>query len=248
MFWAITPEPDAECPFGFGIARSTAAHPVGVTIAGRASGAADEVWVNETTAATFGLQVGSGLRLRTVKAADTADWLAGDGCAPVDGPEIPARVTSIVRSFEDVTDTAEVLLRGRPRVLRPLRRRGRRLCLHGPGPGRSRSGRRGPHGSRGVVRPVRIRVAARRGRRRTGRRDHRAGGRCPAHRRARRVDRRPAGGHPGDRPAGSRDRRRQPLSLGARHDATADRRQEPRWPSCRRSSPAHSSPWPVQPR
>ena len=48
MFWAITPEPDAECPFGFGIARSTAAHPVGVTIAGRASGAADEVWVNET--------------------------------------------------------------------------------------------------------------------------------------------------------------------------------------------------------
>ena len=34
MFWAITPEPDAECSFGFGIARSTVAHPVGVTVAG----------------------------------------------------------------------------------------------------------------------------------------------------------------------------------------------------------------------
>ena len=57
-----------------------------------------------------------------------------------------------------------------------------------------------------------------------GRRDHRAGGRRPAHRRARRVDRRPPGGHPGDRPAGGRDRRRSSDPPGARHDPPPDRR------------------------
>jgi ABC-type lipoprotein release transport system permease subunit len=108
MYWAMTPEPDAACPFGFGIARSTAARPMGPTVAGRASGRADAAAVNETAAGMFGLQVGSGLRLRTVGAADTTDWI-GDTCAPVEGPEIPVRVTSIIRTFEDVTDTAEPL-------------------------------------------------------------------------------------------------------------------------------------------
>ena len=176
MFWAITPEPDAECPFGFGIARSTAANPVGVTIAGRASGAADEVWVNETTAGhvrTAGRQWApaadcQGRRHRRL--ARRRGLRAGRR----PGDPRPGHV-----------DRQELRRRHRhrggapgrrPRVLRPLRRRGRRLRLHDPGPGRSRSGRRGPHGSRGVVRPVRIHVAARRGRRRTGRRDHRAGG------------------------------------------------------------------------
>jgi ABC-type lipoprotein release transport system permease subunit len=107
-YWAISPEPDAGCPFAFGIVRSTASHPLGVPVAGRGSGAANEVMINETTAGLFGLRVGSELRLYTVRAERMRDWLGGGGgCAPADGPEIPLRVTAIIRGVEDVTDTAE---------------------------------------------------------------------------------------------------------------------------------------------
>ena len=109
IFWAITPEPDADCSFGFGIARSTVAHPLGVTIAGGSSGAADAVTVNEAAASMFGLEVGSGMRLRTTSAANTAEWLGGDGCAPVDGPEIPVRVATVAKGLEDITDFPEPL-------------------------------------------------------------------------------------------------------------------------------------------
>jgi ABC-type lipoprotein release transport system permease subunit len=106
-YWAITPEPDAECLFGFGLVRSTGSHPLGVPVAGRRSGLANEVAINETTASLFGLRVGSVLRLRTVSAESRTDWLDGGGCAPADGPEIALRVTAVVRGVEDVTDTAE---------------------------------------------------------------------------------------------------------------------------------------------
>ncbi|HEX2562795.1 MAG TPA: FtsX-like permease family protein, partial [Acidimicrobiales bacterium] len=108
-YWAISPDPAEECLFGFGIVSSTTSHPLGVPVAGRRSGAANEVVINETTAGQFGLRVGSELRLRTVRADRTGDWLDdGGGCAPADGPEIPLRVTAIIRGVENVTDTAEL--------------------------------------------------------------------------------------------------------------------------------------------
>jgi ABC-type lipoprotein release transport system permease subunit len=104
--WAIAPDPEAGCPFGYGLVRSTASHPLGVAVAGRRSGAANEVMINETTAAQFGLRVGSELRLRTVRAEHLAAWLDGP-CPPDDGPEILLRVTAFIRGVENVTDTAE---------------------------------------------------------------------------------------------------------------------------------------------
>src|SRR5918996_73501 len=107
-YWGITPDPEQACPFGVGIVRSTASHPLAVTVAGRLSGAADAVMIPERLANRFGLRVGSELRLRTVSAARFADWLDG-GCAPADGPEIPARVTAVGRTVEDVTEDEETL-------------------------------------------------------------------------------------------------------------------------------------------
>jgi hypothetical protein len=110
-YWAISPDPDEESLFGFGIVRSTTSHPVGVPVSGRRSRAANEVMINETTASQFGLRVGSELRLRTVRAEHMTDWLDdGGGGAPADGPEIPLRVTAIIRGVEDVTDTAEAVV------------------------------------------------------------------------------------------------------------------------------------------
>jgi ABC-type lipoprotein release transport system permease subunit len=106
--WGITPDPEAECLFGFGTIRSTASHPFGVTVAGRTSGAANAVVVNETAAREYGLRVGSEVRLRTVSAAHFADWIDSDGCVAADGPEIQVRVTAIIRGVEEVTDAAEV--------------------------------------------------------------------------------------------------------------------------------------------
>jgi ABC-type lipoprotein release transport system permease subunit len=107
--WAISPEPDAGCPFGFGIVRSTASHPLGVPVAGRRSGAANDTMINETTATLFGLRVGSELRLRTVRAEHLPAWLdSSGGCVPAEGPEIPLRVTAIIRGVENVTDTEEL--------------------------------------------------------------------------------------------------------------------------------------------
>jgi ABC-type lipoprotein release transport system permease subunit len=106
-FWGITPDPEAECLFGFGMIRSTAPHPFGVTVAGRTSGAANEVVVNETAASEYGLRVGSELPLRTVSAARVADWLDNEACVPADGPEIPVRVTAVIRGVEEVTDADE---------------------------------------------------------------------------------------------------------------------------------------------
>lgn len=105
--WGITPDPEAECLFGFGTIRSTASHPFGVSVAGRTSGAANAVVVNETAAREYGLRVGSELRLHTVSAARVADWIGGSACVPADGPEIPVRVTAIIRGVEEVTDAAE---------------------------------------------------------------------------------------------------------------------------------------------
>ena len=107
-YWGITPDPEQACPFGVGIVRSTASHPLAVTVAGRLSGAANAVMIPERLANRFGLRVGSELRLRTVSAARFADWLDG-GCAPADGPEIPARVTAVGRTVEDVTEDEETL-------------------------------------------------------------------------------------------------------------------------------------------
>jgi ABC-type lipoprotein release transport system permease subunit len=106
-FWGITPEPEAECLFGFGLIRSTAPHPFGLAVAGHTTGAADEVMVNETAAREFGLRVGTELRLRSVSAARLADWISGEACVPADGPEIPVRVAAISRGVEEVTDSAE---------------------------------------------------------------------------------------------------------------------------------------------
>jgi ABC-type lipoprotein release transport system permease subunit len=107
-YWGITPDPEAACLFGVGIVRSTASHPLAVTVAGRVSGAADAVMIPERLASRFALRVGSELRLRTVSAARFADWL-DSGCAPADGPEIPVRVTAIGRDVEDVTENEETL-------------------------------------------------------------------------------------------------------------------------------------------
>lgn len=52
-FWGITPDPGEECLFGFGTIRSTASQPLGVTVAGRTSGAANAVVVNETAAREY---------------------------------------------------------------------------------------------------------------------------------------------------------------------------------------------------
>jgi ABC-type lipoprotein release transport system permease subunit len=106
-FWAITPEPESECVFSLGVIRSTAPHPFGVAVAGRTTGAADEVMVNETAASEFGLRVGTELRLRSVSAAQVAEWINGDSCVPADGEEIPVRVAAIARGVEEVTDSAE---------------------------------------------------------------------------------------------------------------------------------------------
>jgi ABC-type lipoprotein release transport system permease subunit len=105
-FWAITPDPEKECLFGVGILRSTASHPVGMPVAGRRSDAADAVMITESAASLFGLRVGSELRLRTVSAESITDWL-DDFCAPADGPEIPVRVSAIIRGVEEVTDTEQ---------------------------------------------------------------------------------------------------------------------------------------------
>jgi hypothetical protein len=107
-YWGMTPDPEQACPFGVGIVRSTASHPLAVTVAGRVSGADDAVMIPERMASRFGLRVGSELRLRTVSAARFADWIDG-GCAPADGPEIPVRVTAIGRDVEDVTENEENL-------------------------------------------------------------------------------------------------------------------------------------------
>jgi ABC-type lipoprotein release transport system permease subunit len=104
--WAISPEADAGCPFGFGIARSTTSHPLGVPVAGRRSGSANEVVINEAAAGLLGLRVGSELQLHTVHAEHLSAWL-DTGCAPADGPEIALRVTAIIRNVEGVTDNAE---------------------------------------------------------------------------------------------------------------------------------------------
>ena len=110
-YWGITPDPEQACPFGVGIVRSTASHPLGVTVAGRRSGAADAVIIPERLANRFGLRVGSELRLHTVSAPRFADWLDG-GCAPADGPEIPVRVTAVGRDVEDVTEDEDTLAVG----------------------------------------------------------------------------------------------------------------------------------------
>ena len=60
--WGITPDPEVECLFGPGTIRSTASHPFGLTVAGRTSGAANAVAVNETAAREYSLRVGSELR------------------------------------------------------------------------------------------------------------------------------------------------------------------------------------------
>ena len=61
--------------------------------------AANEVVINEASASVLGLRVGSELRLRTVRAEHLSAWLA-TGCVPADGPEIPLRVTAIIRGVE----------------------------------------------------------------------------------------------------------------------------------------------------
>ena len=104
--WAITPDPEEECPFGVGLIRSTASHPIGRPVAGRTTRAANAVVVNETAASEFGLRVGTEVRLRSVSAARFIDWIGG-ACVPADGPEIPVRVTTIIRGVEEVTDSAE---------------------------------------------------------------------------------------------------------------------------------------------
>ena len=106
-FWAISPDPEEECLFGLGLVRSTAPHPFGLAVAGRTTGAADEVVVNETAARELDLRVGTDLQLRSVGAAHSADWIGGDACPPADGPDISVRVTAIVRGVEEVTDSAE---------------------------------------------------------------------------------------------------------------------------------------------
>jgi putative ABC transport system permease protein len=107
MYWAITPEPEAKCAFGFGFARTAGKQRTAVTVAGKASGAADSVTINQTAADMFGLRVGSELRLRTSSARHTGDWILHDACVPLDGPEIPVRVTAIAKDVEDVTDAPE---------------------------------------------------------------------------------------------------------------------------------------------
>jgi ABC-type lipoprotein release transport system permease subunit len=106
VYWAITPEPEAKCLFGVGIARTTGTNPFAVTVAGQASGTADSVTINQTAADMFGIRVGSELRLRTTSARHTSDWMRSS-CAPVDGPQIPVRVTAIAKDVEDVTDAPE---------------------------------------------------------------------------------------------------------------------------------------------